>query len=119
MGQNKVVIVCLYPSGADLPKKNDTIDRLLNWCTAWGLTNFEFMNCSDDVGEKYTIDFDKLVKCEEANKVIALGNVASDSLRKVNVEHFKMPHPSPRNRQLNDKQFEKTMIRKCYNYLQG
>ena len=81
--------------------------------------NFEFMNCSDDVGEKYTIDFDRLGKCEEANNVIALGNVASDSLRKVNVEHFKMPHPSPRNRQLNDKQFEKTMIRKCYNYLQG
>ena len=60
-----------------------------------------------NVNSAYNIDFDKLVKCEEANKVIALGNVASDSLRKVNVEHFKMPHPSPRNRQLNDKQFEK------------
>ena len=106
MGLDKVVIVGQNPSGAEKPKKNDTIDRLLNWCTAWGLTNFEFMNCSDEVGEKYTIDF-------------ALGNVASDSLSKVNVEHFKMPHPSPRNRQLNDKQFEKTMIRKCYNYLQG
>ena len=47
MGLDKVVIVGQNPSGAEKPKKNDTIDRLLNWCTAWGLTNFEFMNCSD------------------------------------------------------------------------
>ena len=51
------------------------------------------------------------------HKVIALGNVASDSLKKINVEHFKMPHPSGLNRQLNDKQFEKNKIKECYNYL--
>ena len=117
MGLDKVIIVGQNPSGAEKPKKNDTIDRLLNWCTAWGLTNFEFMNCSDEVGEKFTIDFDKLVKCEEANKVIALGNIASDSLKKVRVEHFKMPHPSPRNRQLNCKKFEKQKMKELRDWV--
>lgn len=75
------------------------------------------MNCSDEVGQKYTIDYDSLKVTSKYDKVIALGNVASNSLKKLNIDHFKMPHPSGLNRQLNDKEFEKKKIKECYNYL--
>ena len=72
---------------------------------------------SNEVGQTYTIDYESLKVTSNYDKVIALGNVASDSLKKINVEHFKMPHPSGLNRQLNDKDFEKKKIKECYNYL--
>ena len=39
------------------------------------------------------------------DKIVALGNVASNALNKIDLKHFKMPHPSGLNRQLNDKEF--------------
>ena len=62
-------------------------------------------------------DYESLKVTSNYDKVIALGNVASNSLKKLNIDHFKMPHPSGLNRQLNDKEFEKTKIKECYNYL--
>ena len=115
-----LLIVGQNPSSAKKAKKNDSLDRLLDWCTAWKLDEWDFMNCSDEPGDKYTIDFDRLKDAgQQFDKIIALGNVASNALKKVGVDHFKMPHPSPLNRQLNDKQFEKTMIEECYNYIMG
>lgn len=115
-----LLIVGQNPSSAKKAKKNDSLDRLLDWCTAWKLDEWDFMNCSDEPGDKYTIDFDRLKDAgQQFDKIIALGNVASNALKKVGVDHFKMPHPSPLNRQLNDKQFEKTMIKECYNYIMG
>ena len=110
-----ILIVGQNPSSAKKAKKNDSLDRLLDWCTAWKLDKWDFMNCSDEPGDKYTIDFDRLKDAgQQFDKIIALGNVASNALKKVGVDHFKMPHPSPLNRQLNDKQFEKTMIEEKY-----
>ena len=115
-----ILIVGQNPSSAKKAKKNDSLDRLLDWCTAWKLDEWDFMNCSDEPGDKYIIDFDRLKDAgQQFDKIIALGNVASNALKKVGVDHFKMPHPSPLNRQLNDKQFEKTMIKECYNYIMG
>ena len=115
-----LLIVGQNPSSAKKAKKNDSLDRLLDWCTAWKLDEWDFMNCSDEPGDKYIIDFDRLKDAgQQFDKIIALGNVASNALKKVGVDHFKMPHPSPLNRQLNDKQFEKTMIKECYNYIMG
>ena len=111
-----IVIVGQNPSTAK-QKKNSTFDRLGRWTKAVGLETYDFMNCSDDPGDKYEIDYDRLSTTKKYNKVIALGGVASKALTKVGVEHFKMPHPSPRNRQLNDKQFEIDMLFKMKEYL--
>ena len=51
--------------------------------------------------------------------VVALGNNASDRLDKIGVPHFKLPHPSGRNRKLNDKKFIDSELEKCKNYLRG
>lgn len=51
--------------------------------------------------------------------VIALGNIASKRLEKAKISHFKLPHPSPRNRLLNDSKYIKLELEKCKNYLKG
>lgn len=50
-------------------------------------------------------------------KFVALGNEASKRLKKLNIEHFKLDHPSGLNRKLNDKQYELDMLNKCREWL--
>lgn len=44
---------------------------------------------------------------------IALGSAASEELDKLNISHFKLPHPSPKNRKLNDKFFVTSQLNLC------
>ena len=48
---------------------------------------------------------------------IALGNNAGKRLDDLKIKHFKLPHPSPRNRQLNNKKFIDDILQKCNNYI--
>jgi hypothetical protein len=48
---------------------------------------------------------------------IALGNNASKALKKANKPHFKLPHPSGRNRQVNDKAFIASKLNECKKYV--
>lgn len=50
--------------------------------------------------------------------VIALGNVASKKLNGLNIYHFKLPHPSGRNRQINDKAFINSKLTECKKYIE-
>ena len=54
-----IVIVGQNPSTAK-QKKNSTFDRLGKWTKAVGLESYDFMNCSDDPGDKYEIDYERL-----------------------------------------------------------
>ncbi len=47
--------------------------------------------------------------------IVALGNNASKALGKT--PHFKLPHPSGRNRQINDKAFIHRELQKCKIYI--
>jgi uracil-DNA glycosylase len=49
--------------------------------------------------------------------MVALGNNASKVLTIMGLDHFKLPHPSPKNRKLNDKGFIASELQKCYSYL--
>ena len=49
--------------------------------------------------------------------IVALGNVASKRLTKAGIPHFKLPHPSPRNRKLNNQEYIDAELAKCYLYL--
>lgn len=51
------------------------------------------------------------------DRVIALGEEASKYLDKINVNHFKLPHPSGLNRKLNDKKWLKKELKKCYKWI--
>ena len=63
----------------------------------------------------------ELDKLEKAAKtfpvVIALGNTASKALNKLKIKHFKLPHPSPRNRLLNNKKFITKQLKECRKYI--
>ena len=48
---------------------------------------------------------------------VALGNVASKYLDLGGQPHFKLPHPSPRNRKLNNPAYVEAVLKDCKNYL--
>lgn len=48
-------------------------------------------------------------------KFISLGNNASKALK--DIPHFKLPHPSGRNRQLNDKAFISQKLEECRKWI--
>lgn len=52
-------------------------------------------------------------------KFVALGNNASKFLNLFSLDHFKLPHPSGRNRKLNDQSYIDSELKKCYLYLKG
>jgi len=52
-----------------------------------------------------------------AYRIIALGNIAAGVIEKYSRPHFKLPHPSGRNRQINDKEFIAKKLAKCKAWL--
>lgn len=47
--------------------------------------------------------------------IVALGNNASKALKKI--PHFKLPHPSGRNRQINNKEFIEKKLKDCKKWI--
>ena len=104
------------PSGAKA-FKNNTIDRLSKWLDYAGITDYDFDNVRRDLGEKFKVDLDRVKMLSKGySKIVALGRVASNTLHKLDIPHLYMPHPSPRNRQLNSKEFEKEKMITLKNY---
>ncbi len=121
--KKKVIIVGLNPAEANPKgsKKAQTIKRLEKWTAELGVQYHSFINCIDDAGDynQLKANFKQLKESTQGyDKIIALGNYASLCLKKINIKHFKMPHPSPRNRKLNDKNFELNIIEECRKYLE-
>lgn len=54
---------------------------------------------------------------DDGDPIIALGNAASKALG--STPHFKLPHPSGRNRQINDKNFIKSRLDACKAWLRA
>lgn len=87
--------------------------NLCKWIVKMQVTEFTMVN-------SYTHDdFVKMFQLWNQGKKIwiALGNEASKRLDRLKVPHFKLPHPSPRNRLLNDQKFIDSELKKCYRYI--
>lgn len=66
------------------------------------------------------IDFDNLTewtKSRNVTKIVALGNVAAKALSYIGVEYYKLPHPSSRNRLLNNKEQVAAVLKNCKQWL--
>jgi len=95
--------------------------RLLEWI--WELdvdiSKVGMVNQSDNAlwGDIHTL----AIECSQDAKIIALGNKAYDAVVKLNKEHdldvFKLPHPSGRNYQLNNKKWLSEQLKLCKNWL--
>ena len=117
---SKVLVIGINPSDKKVIAKNSTLHRLENWMDHLGLWVFSFINVIPEPGcyKKEDIDYDRLRKvCHGHNKILALGSFVSEALDKIEVPHYKLPHPSPLNRQLNDKQYEDQVLVECGKYL--
>jgi len=50
---------------------------------------------------------------------VAFGTNASKFLKKNNIPHFKLPHPSGLNRQINDKAYIISKLDECKKYIEN
>lgn len=76
----------------------DCFNRLVEWINA---IQPDYYICLNSNELTYMSDIHKLVVRADF-KVIALGMKAASRLTEFEIDHFMLPHPSGRNRQIND-----------------
>lgn len=114
----KVLVVGLNPSVKG--GKSTTLKNLTEWLNLLNLQYVSFINAYDTYGKVSISDLKKdelIEKSKGYAKVIALGSLASKSLISVGIDHFKLPHPSGLNRQLNNQDFIHSKLNECKEYL--
>ena len=118
----KVLVVGMCPS--DKPtlgyKRNPSFKRLEAWMDELGVQHFSFINVFDKphVPTLSKVKAKPLIEAAKGyDNVLALGGFVSMALNRAMVEHFQLPHPSPLNRLLNDKDYEKQILERCKDYL--
>jgi len=111
--RNKPLILGINPSFVAF-RRNHSLHRLAKWMTVLGYDTYCFSNVIPYEG-KYTqrdVNYNFVRKSIEGHDtIIALGGFVSSVLKRMNVDHITMPHPSPLNRNLNDKDYERAMLR--------
>ena len=112
----RVLFVGMNPARVG-PRDSQALKRLASWATRLGIQTFSFVNAYH--GPLRRVEDLPFLRgaCEGHDKVIALGAVAASSLSKIGINHFRMPHPSGRNRQLNDPELVEKYLRECEEYL--
>lgn len=118
---DEVIILGMSPSTKTKAFKNGTFDRLQKWCDHVGLEAFDFHNVIPNIANGSTInqvDVESLLeKVQGKVKIIALGGFVSKVCYKYGISHYKIDHPSPRNRNLNDPDYERMMLENLRKYL--
>lgn len=79
--------------------------RLMSWITEIGCEDYKLINK------------DKIHTIPRNTYIVALGAAASKALASSNRVHFQLPHPSGLNRQINDKEFIKSQLSRCKDFL--
>ena len=80
-----------------------------------GIERFSFVNCAHHRGpfKKSLVDAVFLMRCIRSGNydlIISLGNHVHDVLGHLGVAHHRLPHPSGRNRKLNDSKYVTRML---------
>ena len=114
----KVLVLGQNPSKRGGTSKS--LMRLAEWIEFLELKQFSFANVYDAYKVE-TASADPALNdyVRSYDRVIALGQTASRTLSAMGVSHFRMPHPSGLNRQLNDQKFVHEKLEACKNYLRG
>ena len=110
---NKPLILGINPSPTAF-RRNHSLHRLAHWMTALGYDTYCFSNIIPYEG-KYThkdVDIDFVRESIGGHDIIlALGGFVSNTLKRMDIDHITMPHPSPLNRKLNDKKYERAVLK--------
>ena len=122
MERKNIVIVGLNPSKVGGTKQGPALRRLYSWAEQINLPIFSFMNLSDDPewDFKYkSLDKKMIVQMlSDRDIIVALGSQVYNTLKRLGFNSFKMPHPSPLNRQLNDSEYERQMLSELKDYVE-
>jgi len=118
----RILVVGMNPAAGKSGRiaKNSTFDKLHRWMDEVTVKHFSFINCFDEIcaaPKLNMVDFERLSSVSNDYKVLALGGFASAALNRLKIEHHRLPHPSPRNRLFNDKNFEKIVIKQLKEFL--
>lgn len=116
---SKILVVGINPANKSA---SPTLKKLNVWMEKLGIRFYSFINCINHKGNylskqvEYSL-IEQYLMGIEYYKILALGGFPSTVLKKLKIDHFKLPHPSPRNRKLNDRSFEKLILEECKIYL--
>lgn len=129
----KILIIGSNPSSKNIdptiPFKGTKSQKILSiWMDALSVTDYVVLNVLDKVTEnnrtltrkeirEAVISLGERIKTTEYDKIIALGNTASEALKLLKLTHYKLPHPSGRNRLLNSKKYVDNQLESCKVYL--
>lgn len=100
------------PDVAFIGSKSETV--LMDWIRRMDVYVLSMLNSHTE-----SLMIEVWRRYRHGDAVVALGNKASDRLAKAGIPHFKLSHPSPRNRLNNDKKFVDDQLKRCKNYLKG
>lgn len=119
--KTSIIVIGLNP-GKRRARKGSTIPRLNSWMEQLGIDFYSFSNLSNDPEWDFkfkSIDKNFVVQIlQNYDIIVALGNVVENHLKKLGYSNvYKLPHPSPLNRLLNDKSYEKKVIDNCRKFL--
>lgn len=129
----KVLFVGSNPSvkntDVNIPFEGTKSGTILDkWVRYLELANYQVVNVFDSVTSNNKVLSRKQVKESlhslklkldniEYDRIVALGKTASEALKLLKISHYKLPHPSPRNRQLNSKDFLDKQLESCKIYV--
>jgi hypothetical protein len=117
---NKILLVGINPAYFKSSKKSTTLRRLDSWLDYLGYKYVSFTNVLPEPGayNEKMIDYDWVKQITSGyDKILTLGNFPSNALKKLDIDHFVLPHPSPLNRLLNSKEYEENKLKDCLKYL--
>jgi hypothetical protein len=116
IGSRDVLVLGLCPSSKTKPFKGATFTKVQEWMNTAGVPHWDFHNIIPHVANSTStkdIDWELLKKkLQERKVVIALGTFVSGVLTRAGIEHIKIDHPSPRNRNFNDPAYEPEMLKR-------
>lgn len=113
----KVLVIGLSPS--PLGGKSPSLKTLQLWMSSLGIEKWSFQNLYP-TPDRSKSNVDEIVgMIKHYDRIICLGSEASKVLYLKDVDHFKLPHPSPRNRMLNNERLIEQELKACQEYLRG
>jgi hypothetical protein len=116
-----IIILGQCPSSKITPTANGTFARLKKWMTTVGVRDWDFHNVIPNKINSYDmndVDIEALYKAVEGKGVvIALGGFVQKVCNKHAIDNYKIDHPSPRNRNLNNMEYEANMLRNLKEHL--
>lgn len=112
--ESDIVVLGQCPSTKVTPFKNGTFARLKRWMDEVGEPTWAFHNVIPNKINSYSMkDVDELALTQAVYRkkvVIALGGFVSRVCYNYGLTYTKIDHPSPRNRNLNSKEYEAGML---------